>query len=198
MKNLGSKIKKIRFARNLTFEKFISCGIDKNRLEKIERGEFFPSLNEVELFAKVMNFNFSELKTIYFAEKFFRELEKEPLAIKILKQTKKFVKNSKFSQNKEIIINQIKNYVKKIPVEKVWIFGSLARNEWGKNSDIDILVEYQKNVKIDLFDVGGYISDLQALTGRKIDWVEDGFIKSFAKNNVEKEKILIYERETSR
>ena len=39
------------------------------------------------------------------------------------------------------------------------------------------------------------INDLQTLLHRKIDLVEEGQLKDFAKDSVDHDKILIYERE---
>ena len=59
---------------------------------------------------------------------------------------------------------------------------------------IDIMVRYTKPKKIDLFDYTGYIADLEKLTHRKVDLVEEGYEAEFAKENIHSEKILIYER----
>jgi predicted nucleotidyltransferase len=64
-------------------------------------------------------------------------------------------------------------------------------------SDIDMLVQFIPNAKISLFDYGGIVHQLEKTTGRKVDLVQDGMLKSFARENVEKDKILIYERKTS-
>ncbi len=93
-----------------------------------------------------------------------------------------------------MLITKIKKYVKTMPVEKVWIFGSIARNKMDNDSDIDILVRYTKQKKIDLFDLTGYIVDLEKITNRKIDLAEEGFEAEFAKDNIQKDKVLIYER----
>jgi uncharacterized protein len=63
-----------------------------------------------------------------------------------------------------------------------------------KKSDIDILVNFSPESKVTLFKYIHIINDLQALTGKRIDLVEDGQIKQFAESNAENDKILIYER----
>ena len=40
----------------------------------------------------------------------------------------------------EKIIEEIKNFKKKINAEKIIIFGSFARGEFGENSDIDLIL----------------------------------------------------------
>lgn len=99
--------------------------------------------------------------------------------------------------NKQLI-EKISHYFYSQPINKAWIFGSYARDEAKKQSDIDILVDFLPEAHITLFKYVRMVNDLQALTGKKIDLVEDGQLKSFAVQHVEKEKILIYERKAQR
>lgn len=92
------------------------------------------------------------------------------------------------------LINKISQYLHSQPIEKAWIFGSYARSEEDAKSDIDLLVNFVPGEKITLFKYIHMINDLQALTGKKIDLVEDGQLKKFAEHSVENEKVLIYER----
>ncbi|MFZ4411925.1 MAG: nucleotidyltransferase family protein [Bacteroidales bacterium] len=96
------------------------------------------------------------------------------------------------------IVNKISNYFSTQPVERVWIFGSYARAEENNRSDIDILVYFSTDTKVSLFKYIHIVNDLQQLTGKKVDLVEEGQLKSFARNNAEKDKILIYERKTKK
>ena len=96
-----------------------------------------------------------------------------------------------------LLVNKIQSGLKKAPVQRAWLFGSYARNEETPFSDIDILVQFVPDAKISLFDYGGIVYQLEESTGHKVDLVQEGMIKPFARENVEKDKILIYERETS-
>jgi len=95
------------------------------------------------------------------------------------------------------LINKISNYFESQPIEKAWIFGSYARTEENQNSDIDILVNFSKESKVTLFKYVHIVNDLHALTGKKIDLVEEGQLKPFAIESAEHDKILIYERKTT-
>lgn len=96
------------------------------------------------------------------------------------------------------IINKISRYFDTQPIEKAWIFGSYARAEEDPKSDIDILVNFIPNEKVTLFKYIHIVNDLQTLTGKKIDLVENGQLKKFAEQSAENEKILIYERKAKR
>ena len=64
-----------------------------------------------------------------------------------------------------------------------------------RESDIDILVRFDKNANVTLFKYIGIVNALQSLLHKKIDLVEEGQLKDFAKESAEQDKILIYERE---
>ena len=92
------------------------------------------------------------------------------------------------------IINKISKYFTNQPIEKAWIFGSYARSEEDRKSDIDILVNFTTDSNVTLFKYIHIVNDLQTLTGKRIDLVEEGQLKQFAKSNADSDKILIYER----
>ncbi len=93
--------------------------------------------------------------------------------------------------------SQISQYFSDKPISKAWIFGSYATNSVHKGSDIDILVEFTDTSNITLFYYAKLINELEKLTGKKIDLAENGQLKSFAIDSVNKQKQLIYERKTT-
>ena len=92
---------------------------------------------------------------------------------------------------KQAIINKLREFFTLQPVE----FGSYSRGEESRESDIDILVRFDKNANVTLFKYIGIVNALQSLLHKKIDLVEEGQLKDFAKESAEQDKILIYERE---
>jgi predicted nucleotidyltransferase len=57
-----------------------------------------------------------------------------------------------------------------------------------------MLVRFSNGEKITLFRYGGIVYSLEQTTGRKVDLVEEGMLKSFALESADKDKILIYEK----
>ena len=94
----------------------------------------------------------------------------------------------------QVLVNKIARYFSGQPIEKAWLFGSYARSEENRNSDLDILVNFIPGIKLTLFKYAHILNDLQTLTGKKVDLVEAGQLKQFAVESAEKDKILIYER----
>lgn len=85
-------------------------------------------------------------------------------------------------------------YFQQKPISKAWIFGSFARGEQTKESDIDILVDFDKDEYPSLLSHVRMISDLEELLGIKIDLVPRDQVFSILKPRIESEKQLIYER----
>lgn len=99
--------------------------------------------------------------------------------------------------NKKIsdLLPLFRRYFQEKPVLRAWLFGSYSRGEETPESDIDILVDYDNsNGRVSLFKMGGMVMDLSALAGCRVDLVDQRGLKDFARNSVEMDKILIYER----
>lgn len=88
----------------------------------------------------------------------------------------------------------IRTYLSKKPVEKAWLFGSASRGEENSQSDIDLLVRYDRNSKITLFTISEMMLQLKDILGRDVDLVEEGRLLPFAQESANQDKILIYER----
>ncbi len=93
------------------------------------------------------------------------------------------------SEITNIIISTLQEYS---PV-RIGIFGSYARNENHKASDIDILVKFKSTLSLlQLVHVERVIS--QKL-GIKVDLVTEGAIKNkYVKENIERDLQIIYQR----
>ena len=94
----------------------------------------------------------------------------------------------------QVITQQIAEYFKTQPVTRAWLFGSFARGEETPESDVDILVEYDKNAKISLLTISHMMGELEKSTGRRVDLIEDGCLLPFATASANRDKKLIYER----
>lgn len=93
----------------------------------------------------------------------------------------------------QIHIEQIKKKI--IPIlkhhraKRAGLFGSLVRGEMKSKSDVDILVDLDKNLS--LLDVVGIEQELEDALGRKVDLVEYQAIKPIIKKDILAEEIRI-------
>ena len=122
------------------------------------------------------------------------EVENEELAVNAFKAAEERLIYKKTPQlSKERIIEIIREFFSKDGrVAKAWIFGSFARGDDNVKSDIDIIVTYSDKASGTLIDYADIIFYLEKLINKKIDLVEEGYVKPFAIENIEKDKILIY------
>ncbi len=94
--------------------------------------------------------------------------------------------------NRDFIIKKLekeKKNLKKRGVKKIGLFGSYARGEQKKNSDIDILVELDK--KLSLLDLAKIKKALESKLNKNVDLVEYDFIHPLIKKNALKEEVRI-------
>jgi predicted nucleotidyltransferase len=54
-------------------------------------------------------------------------------------------------------------------VKRLALFGSVLRDDFGPDSDIDVLVEFLPGVRYSLLDLGGMYMELRDLFGREVD-----------------------------
>jgi len=91
----------------------------------------------------------------------------------------------------------IKEYINKIAgaykIDKVYLFGSMARNEMNDNSDIDLVIVF--NGKEDLGDrFLDFILDIQKKFNRRADVITEKMLSKnpYFKKNVENDLEIIY------
>jgi len=77
-------------------------------------------------------------------------------------------------------------------VLKASLFGSFARNEAARNSDVDILVKLAKNKS--LLDLVALRLELMKKLGKKVDVLTYDSINPLLKDRIMKEQKLIYEK----
>lgn len=99
---------------------------------------------------------------------------------------------------KKSLIDTLKEYFLGQPIEKAWLFGSVSRGEECPESDVDILVKFDPDSQVGLFKHAAMISDLEDLLKKSVDLVSESSLFPWVRENVDKDKILIYERKATR
>ena len=88
----------------------------------------------------------------------------------------------------------IVDYLKTQPILRAWLFGSFARGEETPLSDVDLLVQFDKDARVSLLKHASMINDLEALLDRSVDLVPDGKVYPRIAESINQDKLLIYER----
>ena len=79
-------------------------------------------------------------------------------------------------------------------IRKLMLFGSVLREDFGPDSDIDVLVEFEENTHPDLFDLGAVLMGLRELLARDIDLGTPNMLSPYIKDRVMMQAAVIYER----
>ena len=88
----------------------------------------------------------------------------------------------------------IAEYLKTQPVLKAWLFGSYSRGEQRPDSDIDILIKYDRSQPIGLFKISKMHLTLQQLLQKEVDLVDEETLFPWVADSVNQDKELIYEK----
>lgn len=94
----------------------------------------------------------------------------------------------------QTINDTIADYFKTQPVLKAWLFGSFARGEETEDSDVDVLVQFDRSFPIGLLAYMRMHRELEERLGRKVDLVEEGTLRPAAQITAERDMKVIYER----
>jgi predicted nucleotidyltransferase len=86
----------------------------------------------------------------------------------------------------EKLSGQILPVLKRFGVKRASLFGSLARGEGGRESDVDILVEFEPGKS--LLDLAGLKIELEESLGRRVDVLTYSSLPPLLKDRVLKEQ----------
>ena len=78
--------------------------------------------------------------------------------------------------------------VQKYPIKSIAIFGSWARNEPAKDSDIDLLIEFDGQIGIQFIDLA---DEIESILGYKVDLVSRNAIKERYMKSIEDDLIYV-------
>ncbi len=90
-------------------------------------------------------------------------------------------------------IYQIKDLCRKYKVRRLFAFGSVLTDKFNEQSDVDLIVDFDKNAIKDYFlNYFDFKYALENVLGRQVDLLEEQPIRnSYLKKNIESTKTLI-------
>jgi len=99
------------------------------------------------------------------------------------------MKNDKIVLN--MIFKKVTSILKRYGAKEISIFGSYARGEEKKTSDLDIIVEFSERKS--LFDIVGIEQELSEALGIKVDLLTEKSISPYLIDRIKKEMVVIYQ-----
>jgi len=95
---------------------------------------------------------------------------------------------------------EIEHVCRAMPVKRLGVYGSALTEEFGPDSDVDVLVVFDTIGNPDIFDAYFELKErLEAVLGREVDLtVDKPFRNPIFQNSVDKSRTVIYERRNSK
>jgi predicted nucleotidyltransferase len=194
-KNIGQIIKALRLKQGKTLREVAAfLEIDQAILSKMENGKRPISEKLIQLLATYFKEDGIELRKLFVVDKLYKIIEEEadPSDILALLESR-VLYQAKIEREHVSVVNQLKDYFSASPmVEEVSWFGSFARGNHSKKSDLDLLIRFSPKNGISMMQFLKMQHELSELVGRKVDLIEDGQLKESARVNVLQEKEVIY------
>jgi len=78
-------------------------------------------------------------------------------------------------------------------IRRLALFGSVLRDDFGPDSDVDVLVEFEPEARVGLLRLAGIEIELGELLGRKVDLNTPGFLSDYFRDQVLAEAEVHYD-----
>jgi uncharacterized protein len=94
----------------------------------------------------------------------------------------------------EIPSQNLENFCRKWKVRELSLFGSVLRDDFTPESDVDVLVSFDQDAPWSLWDITAMRDELSALMGRSVDLVErEGLRNPFRRHTILETRKVIYD-----
>jgi predicted nucleotidyltransferase len=99
-----------------------------------------------------------------------------------------------FRQDVAISRDKIIAFCQRYPIRKLAVFGSVLRDDFRSDSDVDVLVEFLPGSGVTYLDMVTMQDELAAMLGRSVDLVTPGALSKYFRQHVLETAETIYER----
>ena len=89
----------------------------------------------------------------------------------------------------EIPLEEVKTFCQQWEIVELAFFGSVLRDDFGPDSDVDVLVRFHPETRHTLFDMVTMEEELKRILGRKVDLVSRRGIE-MSRNYIRRKAIL--------
>ncbi len=89
--------------------------------------------------------------------------------------------------------NEINTFCKSNKIKKLSLFGSYLRNNYSKDSDVDLLVEFEEDTGYGLLDLARMERELSEIIGKKVDLRTTNELSRYFRDTIVKEAKVEYE-----
>jgi uncharacterized protein len=87
---------------------------------------------------------------------------------------------------------KLANFCRRHHIARLSVFGSVLRDDFRADSDIDVLIEFHAGQTPSLFELGGMQVELSEMLGRTVDLKTPGFMSQRIREHVLREAQVQY------
>ncbi|MBL8131864.1 MAG: nucleotidyltransferase family protein [Anaerolineae bacterium] len=88
----------------------------------------------------------------------------------------------------------LRGFCERHHIVRLWLFGSVLRDDFRADSDIDVLVQFDPNAVPGWEFYGAWTSELEAILGHPVDLGTPDSLRSWIKPHVMANAQVVYER----
>ncbi len=88
--------------------------------------------------------------------------------------------------------DEIARFWRRNRIHRLSLFGSVLRDDFGPDSDVDVLVEFESDAKVDYFDLHDMEEQLSSLLGQKVDLSTVNSLSKYFRDDVLREAQVQY------
>lgn len=91
--------------------------------------------------------------------------------------------------------DRIASFCRRHGIARLSLFGSILRDDFRDDSDVDVLVEFPPGKTPSLFELGGMQVELTKMVGREVDLKTPGFLSRYFRDDVLRSARVQYVKE---
>lgn len=84
----------------------------------------------------------------------------------------------------DVTSEQIAEFCRRNRIRKLSFFGSVLRDDFSQESDVDVLVEFQPGAIVGLITYGGIALELGDLLGREVDMHTEASLSKYIREDI--------------
>jgi hypothetical protein len=88
---------------------------------------------------------------------------------------------------------RIADFCRRNHIRRLALFGSVLRDDFRPDSDVDVLVEFEPGARVGLLRLAGMEIELGEILGRKVDLNTPGFLSDYFRDQVLAEAEVQYD-----
>lgn len=80
--------------------------------------------------------------------------------------------------------DKISEFCRRNQIRRLSLFGSVLREDFSPDSDVDILIEFEPGTRVGMIRLSGLEIELSNIIGRKVDLNKPGFLSKYYRDQI--------------